>query len=174
MPSTVLHLPVLDHVARLDTSQEYEPVVEFSKAEFLERAKAESGLSSARAVGEQNDGEFLLVWAFLEYSNALGSDAEKGSFRVTHPFHPLCGRQYVLVTYRRNWGMDRVYFHNEAGTLCSLPAAWTSVAPPDPVVALGQGRSLFRVEDLLVLSRLIQGLHANGTRRTRLRLCRKE
>ena len=41
-------------------------VVEFSKAEFLERAKAESSLSSARAVGEQDDREFLLVGAFLE------------------------------------------------------------------------------------------------------------
>ena len=42
-------------------------VVEFSKAEFLERAKAESGMYSARSIGKQNDREFLLVWTFLEY-----------------------------------------------------------------------------------------------------------
>ena len=45
-------------------------VVEFSKAEFLERAKAESGRYSARSVGEQNGREFLLVWALLEYRDA--------------------------------------------------------------------------------------------------------
>ena len=44
--------------------------MEFSKAEFLERAKAESGMCSARSVGEQHDREFLLVWAILEYRDA--------------------------------------------------------------------------------------------------------
>ena len=45
-------------------------VVEFSKVEFLERAKVESGISSARSVGEQEDREFLLVRALLEYRDA--------------------------------------------------------------------------------------------------------
>jgi hypothetical protein len=44
--------------------------VEFSKVEFLERAKEESGICSARSVGEQEDGEFLHVWALLEYGDA--------------------------------------------------------------------------------------------------------
>jgi transposase len=30
---------------------------------------------------------------------------------VTHPFHPLHGREFSLVTYRHNWGENRVYFH---------------------------------------------------------------
>jgi len=37
-----------------------------------------------------------------------------------------------------------------------LPAAWTSLAPPDPSVVLAAGRAAFRVADLLELSHLIQ------------------
>jgi hypothetical protein len=64
----------------------------------------------------------------------------------------------VLVTYRHNWGEDRVYYHDEAGVLHSLPAAWTSVTPADPFVSLAAGRSAFRVTDLLELSRLLASL----------------
>lgn len=80
-------------------------------------------------------------------------------FRVTHPFHPLTGREFELLTYRHNWGEDRVYFH-EAGELRSLPAAWTSVDPADPFVAVAAGRSPFRVADLLELAGLVAGLRA--------------
>jgi hypothetical protein len=45
-------------------------VVEFSKAEFLERAKAESEESSLGAVGEQYNREFLPVGALLKYGNS--------------------------------------------------------------------------------------------------------
>ena len=59
-----------------------------------------------------------------------------------------------LVTYRHNWGEDRVYFHDDDGRLRSLPAAWTSLRPADPVAVLGAGRSHFRVADLLELAAL--------------------
>ena len=60
-----------------------------------------------------------------------------------------------MVTCRHNWGEDRVYYHDVAGVLRSLPATWTSVAPTDPFVALAAGRSAFRVTDLLALARLL-------------------
>jgi hypothetical protein len=81
---------------------------------------------------------------------------------VTHPFHPLHGQVFELVTYRRNWGEDRVYYHDEAGTLRSLPATWTSMAPEDPFVSLAGGRSPFRMTDLLELVRLLASLHEGG------------
>jgi hypothetical protein len=62
----------------------------------------------------------------------------------------------LLITYRHNWGLDRVYFHDDNGELKLLPAAWTDVFPPEPVVALSAGRSAFRIEDLLELSRMIE------------------
>jgi hypothetical protein len=44
---------------------------------------------------------------------------------VTHPFHPLYGRDFEFVAHRQNWGEDRVHLHDETGQLFSLPAAWT-------------------------------------------------
>jgi hypothetical protein len=74
---------------------------------------------------------------------------------VTHPFHPLCGRQFPFVSRRRNWGEDRVYYYDEQGELCSLLTAWTDAADPDPFVVMAAGRCPFRLADLLSLAVLI-------------------
>jgi len=76
-------------------------------------------------------------------------------FQVTHPFHPLCGREFTLVDRRTTWGEDRVYYYDEAGRLRRLPAAWTSVVTPTPFEVLSAGRSHFRIDDLLQLVALI-------------------
>jgi len=78
------------------------------------------------------------------------------TFRVTHPFHPWRGREFSLVSYRKNWGEDRVFFDNGGNCLVSLPAGWTDVLPPDPLVAISQGRSPFRADDLLELAKLLR------------------
>jgi hypothetical protein len=62
------------------------------------------------------------------------------------------------VTYRHTWGEHRVFFHDQDGRLRSLPATWTSVAPPEPFVEASAGRSLFRVDDLLALAALVSRL----------------
>jgi hypothetical protein len=77
------------------------------------------------------------------------------SFRVTHPFHPLYGREFVLVDRRQTWGEDRVYFIDETNTLRRLPAAWTSAAAPTVFEVIAAGRSHFRIDDLLRLVALI-------------------
>ncbi len=61
------------------------------------------------------------------------------------------------MAFRRNWGEERVYFHNEDGKLVSIPSCWTDVVPPDPFVVVSAGRALFRTEDLMALVRLIEG-----------------
>jgi hypothetical protein len=78
--------------------------------------------------------------------------------RVTHPFHPWHGREFVLITCRRNWGEDRVYFHDGDGRLVSLPAGWTNAVAPDPFVVVSAGRSAFRTQDLIELAGLVRGL----------------
>ena len=77
---------------------------------------------------------------------------------MTHSFHPLFGKTIELVTYRNNWGEDRLYYHNEAGILCSIPLKWTNLAPIDPFVHISAGRAAFRVTDLLELSRLLASM----------------
>lgn len=89
------------------------------------------------------------------------------TFQVTHPFHPWKGREFSLITYRTNWGEDRVYFHDEQGRFVSLPARWTNVLPPEPLVVMAEGRSAFRVDDLLQLVALIQQLDTQAAKEGR-------
>jgi hypothetical protein len=80
------------------------------------------------------------------------------TFRVTHPFHPLFDQEYELVTIRHNWGEDRVYYYDEQKQLKSFLLSWTSAQPLDPFVVLAAGRSPFRINDLLELVALLQGV----------------
>ena len=64
------------------------------------------------------------------------------------------------MSRRRNWGEDRVYFHDEQGELGSLPTDWTDVADVDPFVVMAAGRSPFRIADLLALADLADQLRS--------------
>jgi hypothetical protein len=69
------------------------------------------------------------------------------------------------VTYRHNWGEDRVYFHNAERRWSSIPAAWTTVLAEDPFVTVAAGRCLFRYEELLKLVDLVARLgYGHGQR----------
>src|SRR5258707_15528444 len=68
--------------------------------------------------------------------------------RVTHPFHPLSGREYELVEHRNNWGEDRVCVRDADGELFSLLTCWTDAAPPEPFVVVAAGRCPFTTGDL--------------------------
>jgi Family of unknown function (DUF5372) len=82
-----------------------------------------------------------------------------GRFRITHPFHPLCGSEYELVTRRLTWGEDRVFYYDLDGNLKSLMTNVTDVAAVDTFHRVSAGRSAFRVDDLLDLHRLIDRRH---------------
>jgi hypothetical protein len=58
-----------------------------------------------------------------------------------------------------------VFFFAGDSQLTSLPSAWTDVDPPDPFDAVSAGRSPFRVEDLLALAALIDGMRPPGRSR---------
>lgn len=77
---------------------------------------------------------------------------------MTHPFHPLAGREFDLVVRKNNWTEDRVFFVADDGQLRSVPAAWTDADALDPFVVLAGGRSALRVDDLLALASLLDGL----------------
>ncbi|MHB8589606.1 MAG: DUF5372 family protein [Candidatus Dormibacteraceae bacterium] len=78
-------------------------------------------------------------------------------FRVVHPFHPLTGREFELVSYAHTWGEHRVFFRVPGeDRIRAMPAEWSDVQGPDPFLVLSGGRSCFRVEDLHALAELIQ------------------
>jgi hypothetical protein len=79
-------------------------------------------------------------------------------FLIVHPFHPGHGQRFPIVTIRQNWGEELLYYRNRQGRLISIPARWTDRATPDPIVAISAGRSPFRLEDLLELTRLVAAL----------------
>jgi hypothetical protein len=80
---------------------------------------------------------------------------------VTHPFHPLRGQEFELLEYRRSWGRECIECRDGEGRFLRLQISWTDAAGEiDPFVAISAGRSYFRVEDLLRLAALIEGLRA--------------
>ncbi|MDP9073368.1 MAG: Y4bD/Y4pK family protein [Actinomycetota bacterium] len=81
---------------------------------------------------------------------------------MTHPFHPLVGREFGVVVRKKNWAEDRVFFFGDDGQLRSLPAGLTDVDPDDPFVVVAGGRSALRVDDLLALADLIERLRVAG------------
>jgi hypothetical protein len=89
-------------------------------------------------------------------SSAPDSAGALNRVRVTHPFHPLSGREFTFAFRRKTWGEDRVFVTDDNGDLRSFPAAWTDQAPADPFVVLAAGRSPFRIVDLLALAALIE------------------
>jgi hypothetical protein len=87
--------------------------------------------------------------------------------RVTHPFHPLSGRQLVCVGERYNRYGKRLLLQDADGELCSVPPQWTDIMTQDLDIVIGNGRALLRLADLLELAELIERLDADGTRASR-------
>lgn len=81
--------------------------------------------------------------------------------RVTHPFHPLNGRQLVCVGERYNRYGTRLLLEGEGSEIYSVPRQWTDLVPPDPEIVLGNGRALVRVADLLGLADMVERLRSS-------------
>jgi hypothetical protein len=79
----------------------------------------------------------------------------KRRFTVTHPFHPLYQRQFELLSYRKSWGRQFIDFQHDNVKTGAIPLAWADADQPDPFLTLSQGRSVFRVPELLQLVELI-------------------
>ncbi|MGH9460803.1 MAG: DUF5372 family protein [Vicinamibacteria bacterium] len=78
--------------------------------------------------------------------------------RVTHPFHPLSGRQLVCLGERYNRYGTRLLLRVDDKTVCSVPRQWTDLVVPDPELVIGEERALFRIADLVELARLVARL----------------
>ena len=81
--------------------------------------------------------------------------------RITHPFHPLCGRRYELICRRRHWGEDRVVYEDSNGRLCTIASAWTDIDPADEFRLVAAGKAAFRTVDLLALCDALDRLAAS-------------
>jgi hypothetical protein len=82
------------------------------------------------------------------------------SFTITHPFHPLCGQTFLLLSQRVAWGEERVFF-SDAHThqIRSLPLSWTDLALPDPFLVVAAGKAVLRFSDLQQLTEFLREDH---------------
>src|SRR6266498_2638479 len=97
---------------------------------------------------------------WTESSTAGDPQGAPGRVRVTHPFHPLSGREFDFAFRRTTWGEDRVLFIDGDGNIGGLPAGWTDAGPVDPFVVVAAGRSPLHVGELLELAGLLERLRA--------------
>jgi len=82
-------------------------------------------------------------------------------FTVTHPFHPLSGRSFELISQRQAWGEPRAFFQDPPNPeLRSIPVRWTNLALPDPFLLIAQGRTLLRFIDAQRLSEVLRAAAA--------------
>ena len=61
----------------------------------------------------------------------------------------------MLSGFRYNRYGRRALLQIEEGVYRTIPPQWTDLSPPDPEVIIGEGRSFFRVSDLMELARMI-------------------
>jgi len=76
--------------------------------------------------------------------------------RITHPFHPLYGKQFELIEHRFIFTESYVYFHDASDHLREIPAVWTDFVKGDSFVELAAGCSPLHAGSLLELADLVE------------------
>lgn len=60
-----------------------------------------------------------------------------------------------MLSYRKSWGRQFIDFQHDNGETGAIPLAWTDADQADPFLTVSQGRSVFRVAELLRLVQLV-------------------
>ena len=84
---------------------------------------------------------------------------------ITHPFHPLRGQTFDVISRSPHWGEDRVIYRAADGTLPTIAVSMTDMAQLDSFREIAAGRAAFRMVDLQrligVLDRLASAKEAD-------------
>jgi hypothetical protein len=78
--------------------------------------------------------------------------------RITHPFHPLRGKQFELIEHKCIYAESYLFFYDPFGRLLQIPAVWTDLLKPDAFVEAAVGRSPLHAGRLLELAELLKHL----------------
>jgi uncharacterized protein DUF5372 len=76
--------------------------------------------------------------------------------RITHPFHPLSGKQFDLLEHRRIYSESYLYFHDDCDEVRVIPAIWTDFGKMDAFVEMAARTSPLHARCLLELADLVQ------------------
>ena len=91
-------------------------------------------------------------------STAPNSSDKRRRVRITHPFHPLCGKQFDLIEHKCLFGESYLFFCHPSGHLRQIPAVWTDFLKTDTFVEVAAGRSTLHADFLLELAELLKQL----------------
>jgi hypothetical protein len=76
---------------------------------------------------------------------------------VTHPFHPLLGKRFLVLKVRRVGGHEVLSLFDEDKGTIALPREWTDQAPPSPYSSvLDKPPPILHATYLLKLCELIE------------------
>lgn len=89
---------------------------------------------------------------------ALSLRDEGRRFRITHPFHPLCGREFGLVEHKCIYAESYLFFYDPFGHFLQIPAVWTDFLESDAFIELAAGRSPLHADYLLQLVEVLRHL----------------
>ena len=111
---------------------------------------------------------FLRIPSAAVFLNVLSiapdTGEEKRRVQITHPFHPLCGKQFDLIEQRYIYTESFLYFYDDHGHLREIPAVWTDFVKVDAYVELASGRSPLHATHLLELADLVGHLAKGASR----------
>jgi hypothetical protein len=99
----------------------------------------------------QMSSEFFMLLTTLLNELSTTPDHTNGEpcFSITHPFHPLSGQMFLLLSQSYVWGEERVFFTDpQSHKVRSLPLAWTNLALPDPFLMVAGDKAMLCFEDL--------------------------
>jgi Family of unknown function (DUF5372) len=75
---------------------------------------------------------------------------------VTHPFHPLLGKRFLVLKVRRVGGHEVLSLFDDRNGAVALPREWTDQADPSPYPTVLEQPPILHGACLLKLSELVQ------------------
>jgi hypothetical protein len=75
---------------------------------------------------------------------------------ITHPFHPLSGKRFLVLKTRRVGGCDVLSLFDEGHGAIALPREWTDHAPPSPYATTLEPPPILHAFCLVKLQELVE------------------
>ena len=88
------------------------------------------------------------------FLTALRLKEELGSVTITHPFHPLSGKELKILKTRKIAGKIMLVLQSEKIGIINIPTEWTDYFPSDQEKYITPG-AFISVESLLALCELV-------------------
>ena len=98
-------------------------------------------------------------------ATTLDPSASLGSTAITHPFHPLHGREFAILKSRRVHGVETLVLQGTAGGTFAVPLAWTDQAEPSLWELLEKDPPIFHAPFLWTLVELIGSLSTQDAKK---------